>query len=247
MISKPYGDGFNATGYDPSLESLKRSPLLRKLSKKEFRALLPSMKVEVFGQDDDHPLTRLDTMGRFYMIISGRLKVYEQNSMVGREITLFLLRQGDVFDVITLLDGQRHEVLYKCLDKQVRCASVPMELARKWVKEIPAFNSAFFPYLGHLLRSLEELAADLSLCDTGTRLAKLILKHADSSSGSGLRLIHDLPHREIAGLIGSVRVVVNRQMQNLKRQGLLGIKRGKLIVRDIELLTKWIEDRWSGK
>ncbi len=247
MTLKIHRTGSNTAGYDPSLESLKRSPLFTKLRKKEFRSLLSSMKLERFSREDDHPLTRLDTMGHFYMIVSGRLKVYEQNPVVGKEITLFLLRQGDAFDVITLLDGQRHEVLYRCLDREVECASVPMELARKWVREIPAINNAFFPYLGHLLRELEELATDLSLCDTGTRLAKLILKHADSSSEGGLRLIHDLPHREIAGLIGTVRVVVNRQMQNLKRQGLLGMKRGKLIIKDIELLTRWIEDRWSGE
>lgn len=247
MILKIHGTDSNTTGYDPSLESLKRSPLFKKLSKKEFHSLLPSMKLESFSREDDHPLSRLDTMGRFYMIISGRLKVYEQNPMMGKEITLFLLRQGDAFDVITLLDGHRHEVLYRCLDREVKCASVPMELARKWVRQIPAINSVFFPYLGHLLRDLEELATDLSLCDTGTRLAKLILKHADKSPEGGLRLIHDLPHREIAGLIGSVRVVVNRQMQNLKRQGLLGVKRGRLIIKDIESLTRWIEDRWSGE
>ena len=40
-------------------------------------------------------------------------------------------------------------------------------------------NRTLLPYLGNQIRDLEELASDLSLHDTATRLAKLILRHVD--------------------------------------------------------------------
>jgi hypothetical protein len=72
------------------------------------------------------------------------------------------------------------------------------------------------PYLGKPIRTLEELASDLSLHDTATRLAKLILRHVDhENQPPELKLINDVSNKELASMIGSVRVVVNRHLTKL--------------------------------
>jgi len=80
-------------------------------------------------------------------------------------------------------------------------------------------NRTLLPYLGKQIRDLEELASDLSLHDTATRLAKLILRHLDheSQQQQELKLINDLSNEELASMIGSVRVVVNRHLIKLKK------------------------------
>jgi len=62
-------------------------------------------------------------------------------------------------------------------------------------------NRTLLPYLGKQIRDLEELASDLSLHDTATRLAKLILRHVDHENQQQqqqeLKLINDLSNEEM--------------------------------------------------
>jgi CRP/FNR family cyclic AMP-dependent transcriptional regulator len=40
----------------------------------------------------------------FHFIVSGRLKVFKSNPDTSREHTVFVLSNGDVFDILSLLD-----------------------------------------------------------------------------------------------------------------------------------------------
>ena len=185
-----------------------------------------------------------DTLRHFYIILEGRIKVYQYNPHNNREQTLYLLGPHDMFDVLTVLDGRRHEVMTEALD-DVKALELPIEKVREWLDTNPAFNRAFFPYMAKQMRHIEELATDLSLYDTSTRLMKLILKnlHRESSTGH-LGLLQNLPHEEIASLIGTVRHVVNRHLQQLKKEGILNIERKKLAVNDVEKLLEKVEDEY---
>jgi DNA-binding transcriptional regulator LsrR (DeoR family) len=92
------------------------------------------------------------------------------------------------------------------------------------------------------MRQIESLATDLSLYDTSTRLMKLILKNLDVTKPlSHLGLIHKLPHEELASMIGSVRHVVNRHLQQLKKEGIVDIEHKRLAVNDVDKLLKKVE------
>jgi CRP-like cAMP-binding protein len=185
-----------------------------------------------------------DTLRHFYIILEGRIKVYQYNPQNNREQTLYLLGPHDMFDVLTVLDGRRHEVMTEALD-DVKVLELPIEKVREWLETNPAFNRAFFPYMARQMRQVEELATDLSLYDTSTRLMKLILKNLDMKSPmKHLGLLQNLPHEEIASLIGTVRHVVNRHLQQLKKEGILNIERKKLAVNDVEKLLEKVEDEY---
>jgi len=182
-----------------------------------------------------------DTLRAFYIIIEGRLKVYQYNPHNNREQTLYLLGPHDMFDVLTVLDGLRHDVMTEAIDT-VKALELPIEKVREWLDTNPAFNRAFFPYMAKQMRQVEELATDLSLYDTSTRLMKLILKNLDLKSPvKHLGLLQNLPHEEIASMIGTVRHVVNRHLQQLKREGILNIERKRLAVNDVKKLLEKVE------
>jgi CRP-like cAMP-binding protein len=182
-----------------------------------------------------------DTLRAFYIIIEGRLKVYQYNPHNNREQTLYLLGPHDMFDVLTVLDGLRHDVMTEAIDT-VKALELPIEKVREWLDTNPAFNRAFFPYMAKQMRQVEELATDLSLYDTSTRLMKLILKNLDLKNPvKHLGLLQNLPHEEIASMIGTVRHVVNRHLQQLKREGILNIERKRLAVNDVKKLLEKVE------
>ncbi len=185
-----------------------------------------------------------DTLNHFYVVLTGRIKVYQYNPANNREQTLYLLGHADMFDVLTVLDGKYHEVMTTALDDS-EVLELPIDKVRTWIDTNPAFNRAFFPYMAKQMRQIEELATDLSLYDTSTRLMKLILKNLDIKNPlSHLGLLHKLPHEELASMIGTVRHVVNRHLQQLKKEGIINIERKKLAVSNVEKLLKKVEHEY---
>ncbi len=180
-----------------------------------------------------------DTMRYFYFIIEGRIKVYQFNFETSKEQTIKILSRGDMFDVIVLLDEKPHEVITHTYE-DAKALQVPLERVRAWIDNNEEFRKLFFRYVANEMRSLEELATDLSLYDTSTRFIRLLLKHFDPKTAT-LRLIHDLPHEELASLIGTVRHVVNRHIQELKREGTLEVERKRLKLANIANLLEKLQ------
>ncbi len=181
---------------------------------------------------------------RFYLLIEGRLEVMRINPETGRSITLFLLGPGDGIDIATLLNRQPHEIAPVALD-DVILISVPIPDARAWIDRHHEFNRNFLPYLGRQMRQMEDLATDLALYDTMTRLARLILRHIlphhPQSAGGRyhLKLINDLHDEALARMVGSVRQVVNRHLQYWRKQGLLHKHKFRTEVADLEILQQY--------
>jgi CRP-like cAMP-binding protein len=225
--------------YSHYLEVLSRSPLFRNLDEKTIQDMLLSFQRKTWGKNSVSTDT-IKTSKRFYVLLSGRLKVSRTNPETGREQTIFLLGPGDVFDIICLLDGKAHDVDTSAMD-DLEVLSAPLDEVRDWIERHPKFNNTFLRYLGKQVRQLEELATDLSFYDTWTRLVKLIVNHLDPDHPPKLRLISDLSHEDLASMIGSVRVVVNRHIQNLKREGILKTGRKFLEITDLDKLLSKIE------
>jgi len=171
---------------------------------------------------------------RFYVLLKGRVKIYLHNKG-GRELTLYLLGPGDAFNIETLLDGISPEVYAQTLD-EVDVLSGPVDLWKGWLETYPSFRKAFSIYLDGRLRKVNELAGDLALHDTMTRLVHLILRHFDHIQPSQPNLIADLSHEELAHMVGTVRIVINRLLTELKQEGIVDTHSGKLRVLDLQRL-----------
>ncbi len=187
------------------------------------------------------------TKESFFVIISGRVKLSKINPETGREYIIFLLEGGDAFDIISLLDSKEHDVVIEAID-ELQLLKTSMAIARGWLDLHPEFNKNFLPYLGDRMRLLENSGADLALYDTMTRLAKLILRYInhDDARQEGkvypVKLINDLSHEVLAQMIGSVRKVVNLNIQTLKKEGAIASVRGKLSVKNLQKLLERSED-----
>jgi len=213
---------------------LRRSPLFSSLEDAVLLDMLSHFRRETWKQGCC--ITGPGSEQRFHVILSGRLKMGRINPETGRMVTLFLLGPGDAFDVINLLDGEPNPVTLEARD-DLELLSTPVDVARRWIEQHPEFNRGFLPYLGGQMRALADLAGDLALHDTETRLARLILRHLDNDDPHhSLHLIHDLPHEALGQMIGSVRTVVNRQLQHWKKEGVIVTHHGKLVIQELEAL-----------
>jgi len=171
----------------------------------------------------------------FYIMLSGKIKSFQMNLETGKEQTLSIYRQGDMFDTLILLDGKSHEVLYEVLES-AELLELPIAKVRDWLKNNEQFNRHFFPYIASQLRQKEELASDLSLYSTSERLSKLLIQNINPQDPQHFQLLQNLSKTEIAKLIGTVRHVVERHLKELEADDVIENRRKDIYVKDIEKL-----------
>ncbi|ADV46087.1 Crp/Fnr family transcriptional regulator [Nitratifractor salsuginis] len=197
-------------------------------------------KLVTFGKRDD-PFGFDITLEYFFFFFSGKLKVFEMNLSNGKEQTLYLLGRGDMFDTVTLLDDQPHEVMTEVLEPG-EALRVPIGKVREWMYRYPVFGEIVLKYVAAQIRHVEELAADLTLLDTKERLIKLIIQNLERSERTGQNLLENLSHAEIAKLIGTVRHVVDRHIKQLKNEGVIEAGRRKIALKDMEKLQEKLDN-----
>ena len=159
----------------------------------------------------------------FYVLKNGKIKNYQLNLDNGKEQTIFVFRAGDMFDTITLLDGELHDVMYEVMEES-SAYQMPIEDVRRMIETNPEFNKKFFPYIAKQMRHMEELSTDISLYSTEERFIKLLLQNLDPENIFKFKLLQGLSNTEIAQLIGTVRHVVERHIKKLKNDGLIESK-----------------------
>lgn len=228
----------------------KASPVLVKQA--NIFADLPTKLIEDFQQEfqldewqkGDYFNSQLLTQ-RFYVLLEGSIEIKQSNPETGREATVDMLYAGDCFDLIVLLDNQPHEVIVSPLTK-VKLLSVKLATMRDWLWTYPEFNQQFMPYLAQKMREKEQQASSLVLHDVTTRLSRIILEHINKikfytgakSQEHQHHLVNGLNDETLARMSGSVRQVINKQLQLWKKQDIIDKKRNQLIIKDLEALEK---------
>ena len=226
------------------------SPVLVKQAK--LFAGLPTQLIEDFQQEfqlthwhkgDYIPASMLNE--RFFVILDGQLELKQSNPDSGKEITVDMLYAGDCLDLMVLLDNQPHNVIISPLNT-LTLLSVSLNTMRNWLWHYPEFNKQFMPYLAQKMREKEQQTTDLALHDITTRLSRIILQHINKikfytgakNEEHHHHLVNGLNDETLARMVGSVRQVVNKQLQHWKSQGILTKKRNQIIINDLEALEK---------
>lgn len=190
----------------------------------------------------DNPFDADSLMEWFYIIQSGKVKVYDINFKTNREQTLYLLSRGDMYDVVPLLDHKEHNLATEVLEAG-SAIRFPLYKVREWIHQFPRFEQLIYQYVAKQMRQVEELALDLSLLETKERLLKLLLHNFESIENRGVNLLSKLSHAEIANLIGTVRHVIDRHLKSLKNEGILeSTKSKRLEISDLSKLLKLLDE-----
>ena len=180
---------------------------------------------------------------KFHILIQGRIEMMRINPDTGRSVTLDLLQPGDGFDIVTLLDGQPHEMFLSPVE-ELRLISVPIKKMREWIWKYPELNKQFMPYIAKKLRAQEDKTTDFALHDTVTRLSRVLLKNLDlhfsykgkSQDAHKQHLISGLSDEMLARMVGSVRQVVNQHLQHWKQDGVINKTRNRIRINDLQVL-----------
>lgn len=225
---------------EPLYERMRPLALFNGLQDSELRELAAGLRPARWApRAQVMPAT--DTSESFYILLNGRVRIDAEHPHSGRAVTLFLLGPGDGHNLITLLDGQPHRVLAETLD-ETHAAYAPLARWHDWMRRYPPLRRTLLHSAATRLRELTDLAEDLALHETSARLAHLLLRHIDAEQQPH-DLLQGLVHDDLARLIGSVRVVVNRLLNRFKHEGIISTDAGHIRVTDLEGLLRKAERR----
>ncbi len=226
--------------YNTISQVLQDSPLFGKLSPEVRQSVIEQSLLQEWkkGADIDPDLCNQYA----FIIIEGKVKLTHIDPNTGRSVVLFLLKPGDIFDVLPLLDGKEHIVFPSPVENS-KLLYAPLQQAREWISTHPEFNATFLPYLGQQMREIEHFNKSLVFYDISTRLAHLILHHTHQCKDEDqkhypVHLINNLSHESLAQMIGSVRSVITGQIKKFKEEDIIVSKRGKLAVKNLEKLIQ---------
>ncbi len=217
---------------------LRNSSFFNCFNEVEKRAMLSVCSHETWQKG--HCVSSEEMQETLYFVVSGRVKSTRIDVETGHMLTLFLFETGDVFDILQLLHGAPDDTLFEAFS-DVSLLAAPQAEVSQWINRYPDFNRAILPYLGRMIQHLEDLAAGLALHDTETRLAHLITHHLSSNGHNGFHIVNNMSHENLAQMIGSVRTVVNRQLQHWKKSGVISTDNGRITINRLQSLLNIAE------
>ena len=214
------------------LKSLKDSPFFNGVDPQAVEKLYLTMKSSIwlkgtFGSGNDGSTF-------LHFITSGRLRMFQINPRSGREHTIMILTKGDVFDMLSFMDSEVHEIYYEAID-EIEILFLPIIEMHKWLGSNSEANRAILSYTAKRLRQVEQIASSICLNNTLVRLSNLLLQNMNYDSQQ-LEMINNLSNFQIASLIGTTRAVVNRHLQELKSYGAISLNRKHISVEKINIL-----------
>lgn len=184
-------------------------------------------------------LTGDSTIHKISIIVNdGRMKVFTTNKMAKEDFTVYVLSLGHIFNIITYFDGKKDNLSAMALE-DISILHCDIDIARSWINKYPKFNLTMLGYLSDRLRMAINYNISRTFYNVELRLAKLISDNALVNKKES-NLINNLSHGEIAKMIGTTRAVVNRNLQQLKKDGIIEIKYKEILIKDFEKLNAFI-------
>jgi CRP-like cAMP-binding protein len=166
-----------------------------------------------------------------YGIRRGQVRI-ETSTSKGETLTLNMLGSGDVFGEIALFDGQSRTA--------DAVATEPTELFvlkrtdfLALLQKDAQVSIRVIEFLCQRLRWVSDRLEEASLLPLPVRLARRLLRLGqDFGSEVGIS------QEQLANYVGAARESVNRQLQIWRRAGILDLRRGCILVLDMQKLSK---------
>lgn len=217
----------SSTGSDSAIEQLRRVPLFAHLSDIELGRIRQAVREKGYPRGSVI-LFEHDPGDALYVVIGGQVKVV-LIAEDGREVILALLKEGDFFGEMSLIDDQpRSAHVIATEDAQLLVLRRDDFLA--CMDDMPRIALGLLRALSRRLRQADDKIGGLVLLDVNGRLARLLLDLADEDDGQ--HITRRVTHHTLAQMIGSSRETVSRTLRDLSARGLIEVGRKQMVIRD---------------
>jgi CRP-like cAMP-binding protein len=192
----------------------------------------------IFSQGDDGDA--------LYGVASGRVRIFTADDK-GHEIFLNILGPGDTFGEIALLDG-----LPRTASAMATAAStlvvIPRSQFLKRLEVDPGLSEHLMRLLCERLRWVSDLVEEKAFLAGPARVAKRLSNLVESfgrPASEGGREV-SISQAELGRFLGISRQVINQYLQGWADKGWIELKRGRIVVHDVDALRDIASESSAG-
>jgi CRP/FNR family transcriptional regulator, cyclic AMP receptor protein len=219
-------------------EVLRRSALFARLGDGETDAILAHARVAKYAEGDQI-FAKGDPGNSMMAVLKGRVSITTPSDD-GRQVVLTVMREGDVFGEIALLDGkERTADVTAATDCEILI--VPRRSLLSLLERRPDICIDLMLVLCERLRRTNEQVEDLAFLDLEARIAKVLVRLAEENGAGapnakpvGIKI----SQRALGELVGGSRESVNKHLHDWKRSGIIAIEKGAIVIRDLDALAE---------
>jgi len=165
----------------------------------------------------------------FYIVISGRVKVYKV-SPEGKEQIMHIFGPGQPFAEVPVFEGSRYPANAEALD-HCRLFFFPKKDFVKSIQANPSLAMNMLASLSQRLKQFSHLIESLSLKEVPGRLASYLLYLSDKN-GSMDEFELDIAKSQLASLLGTIPETLSRIFTRLSQKELVNIQGPKIVILD---------------
>ena len=218
-----------------SLQTLARTHYFKGLTPDEIREVQKHVAFEKKIEKGEMLLSEGDRSEYIYFIISGSVKVYKRSAN-GKEQILNVATGGESLNDVATFDGGGSAANMLAMTP-VRLYALKMKDMERLFRENLKIARNIAEVLASRVRRDSSLVEVLSFGHVLSRLAGLILKQSASTGDN--RLPH-FTQQDLAAMVGTSRVVVNRSLRTMEERGAIRLERRRIVVTDETVLKSLV-------
>lgn len=175
-----------------------------------------------------------DRCSHLAVVGTGLMRVFKTGSS-GREITLYHVQSGEgcVVNMLSVFTGEK-TLAAAMTETPVEAVVYPAAVFREWLAKSEGLRNFVFQMMATRLIDVLTLMEEINFRKMDVRLADFLLRGLARGGPSHLALTHE----QIAAELGTVREVISRLLKELERQGAILLGRGRIKLRDAEILRQ---------
>jgi len=170
-----------------------------------------------------------DPANGFYVILSGRVKVYKL-SPEGREQILHLFGPGEPIGEVPVFAGETFPAHAEAMEPS-ELWFLPRDRLRELFSRDPSLALNMLAILSRRLRSFTGLIEDLALKEIPARLAAYLM-HLQDAQGGGATVSLDVTKGVLAKILGTSQETVSRVLRRMAEAGILEVQHKRITIKD---------------
>lgn len=238
LVAAHTGIAYNHSmvGMGEILRLLKTVTLFAGMTDSELNALAKDFTRLEFGAEEVI-FYQGDAGHTLYLVENGKVRIYVQNED-GQELSVNVCGRGDLFGEMSVIDELPRSASAAAMEPAT-VLRLSRERFREHLRRSPQLGINFMKALSVRIRFSTRQLDNLTLTSVPTRLARKLLELAQQHGVPelrGVRLEMPLTQTQLASLLGTTRESVNKAVSQFRRQGVIAMEDGQIIIIDPDAL-----------
>jgi len=177
-----------------------------------------------------------------YIVLDGKVQI-SKVTQDGRELALRICGENDICGELTLFTDAPKYLLSALILEDAKIAAIRKDVIEKEIFQNPSLAFEFMKWMSDHFRKTQTKFRDLVLNGKKGALFSTLIRMTNSygvHKDNGILIDLPLTNQELANFCGTSRESTNRILNELKREEIISIKKGKILVHDVDFLRQEI-------